>query len=188
VQVCASNFVSTTFSAKKSPVNSGDFFVALLSKRSYNKVYDKESTTMIVFKPELTPEQMLQHGVFGGGYFEKATEEDFLLMRPSIVELAMQNREPYDKAKNLYKVKAGLDYKKWLANGWLYDEDPLGWFQWYCRYDSGRRHARDSHQITRYQNYIKRWGSNASRQQRENGSASLVIRQGLLQWGVFTVK
>ena len=143
---------------------------------------------MIDFKPELTPEQMLQYGVFGRNYFEKATEDDFLLMRPSIVELAKQNRGRYNKDENLYKVKAGLDYKRWMLNGWIYDEDPLGWFHWYCRYDSGRRHARDQHQITRYQNYIKRWGSNASRQQRENGIASPVIKQGLLQWGVFTIK
>ena len=143
---------------------------------------------MIDFKPELTPEQMLEHGIFGRSYFEKATEDDYLLMRSLIIELAMQNRGQYNKAKNLYKVKAGLDYNKWMQNGWIYEEDPLGWFQWYCRYDSGRRHARDMHQITRYKNYIKRWGSNASRQQREKGEASPVIRQGLLQWGVFTIK
>lgn len=143
---------------------------------------------MIDFKPELTPEKMLQHGVFGRSYFEKATDEDFLLIRPSIVELAMQNRGQYSTAKNLYKVKAGLDYDKWMQNGWIFDEDPLGWFHWYCRYASGRRHVRDQHQITRYKNYIKRWGSNASRQLREKGYASPVICQGLLQWGTFTIK
>lgn len=139
-------------------------------------------------KFELTPEQMLQYGVFGCSYFQKATEDDYLFMRPSIVELAKQNCGQYNKAKNLYKVKAGLDYDAWLQEGWIYDEDPLGWFQWYCRYDSGRRHARDQHQITRYQNYIKRWGSYASRQQKEKGAASSVIRQGLLQWGVLSIK
>jgi hypothetical protein len=143
---------------------------------------------MTDFKIELEPEQMLSHGVFGYSYFEMASEEDFLLIRPSIVELAMQNRGKYDKTKNLYRVKAGLDYDKWMQNGWIYDEDPLGWFHWYCRYSSGRRHARDQHQITRYENYRKRWGSNASRQQREKGNASPVIKQGLLQWGVLTIK
>ena len=143
---------------------------------------------MIDFKPELSPEQMLTHGVFGQSYFEKATEEDFLLMRPSIVELALLNRGQYDKSKNLYKVKAGQDYDTWMENGWIFEEDPLGWFHWYCRYDSGRRHARDQHQIARYNNYIKRWGSNASRQLREKGDVSLVIKQGLLQWGLFSIK
>jgi hypothetical protein len=143
---------------------------------------------MIDFKPELTPEQMLLHGVFGGSYFEKATEEDFLLMRPSIVELAIQNRGKYNKDKNLYKVKAGLNYDKWMQNGWIFDEDPLGWFHWYCRYDSGRRHVCDQHQINRYQNYMKRWGLTASKQKREKTDASPVIKQGLLQWGIFTIK
>lgn len=143
---------------------------------------------MIDFKPELSPEQMLTYGVFGQSYFEKATEEDFLLMRPSIVDLALLNRGQYDKSKNLYKVKAGQDYDAWMGNGWIFEEDPLGWFHWYCRYDSGRRHGRDQHQITRYDNYIKRWGSNASRQLREKGDVSPVIKQGLLQWGLLSIK
>jgi hypothetical protein len=38
----------------------------------------------------------------------------------------------------------------WKANGWIYPEDPRGWFQWYCRYFSGRRCVDDERQIARW--------------------------------------
>ena len=41
--------------------------------------------------------------------------------------------------KNRFKVKAGLTRKEWLDKGWIFKKDPLGWFQWYCRFSNGRR-------------------------------------------------
>ena len=32
-----------------------------------------------------------------------------------------------------------LTRKEWIDKGWIFKEDPLGWFQWYCRYSNGRR-------------------------------------------------
>lgn len=139
---------------------------------------------MIDFKADLEPEQMLEHGIFGGSYFEMATDNDLLLMRPEIVTLALSNNGKFDKKKNFYKAKAGLHYDVWFNNGWIFEEDPLGWFHWYCRYSSGRRHERDTHQITRYNNYRQRWGTRYQSQVRGQGEASPVVKQGLLQWGV----
>ena len=36
-------------------------------------------------------------------------------------------------------MRAGLTRKEWLNKGWIFKEDPLGWFQWYCRFTNGRR-------------------------------------------------
>ena len=41
--------------------------------------------------------------------------------------------------------------KEWLKRGWVTKEDPLGWFQWYCRYTMRRRiHDVDNFQINRW--------------------------------------
>ena len=41
--------------------------------------------------------------------------------------------------------------KNGYERGWITKEDPLGWFQWYCRYTIGRRiHDIDNFQINRW--------------------------------------
>jgi hypothetical protein len=132
------------------------------------------------FKPHLNPREMLERGVFGGSYFENATDED-LLGLGSATRLAHENRDPFDKRKNYYEVKAGEDYAAWMRNGWIFPEDPLGWFHWYCRYSAGRRHERDEHQMRRWVNY-KRWARVARTQFISKGYVSEVVKQGLLQW------
>ncbi len=52
---------------------------------------------------------------------------------------------------NRFKIAAGLSRKEWMDKGWIFKEDPLGWFQWYCRFKMGRRITH----IDRIQ--IKRW-------------------------------
>ncbi len=143
-----------------------------------------ETGAEAMFEPHLTPEQMLERGVFGASYFEMATDADFEGLRPSILALAHTQRDPFDKLRNCYQAKAGEDYAAWMRNGWIFDEDPLGWFHWYCRFASGRRHHRDAHQIGRWAAYKARWGRFARTQLHTRGDASSVVKQGLLQWAL----
>ena len=40
----------------------------------------------------------------------------------------------YDVSVNEYGVKCGTSLRFWENNGWINDNDPYGWFQWYFRY------------------------------------------------------
>jgi len=134
-----------------------------------------------LFRPHLTPSAMLREGVFGGSYFHGCTVEDVMGLgaEHGLVERDMRE---FDKRHNRYGVRAGQSFAEWTAAGWIFPEDPLGWFHWYCRYHAGRRHERDPHQIRRWVNYGARWGRFARGQMISRGDASSVVKQGLLQW------
>lgn len=136
------------------------------------------------FRPAYTPIRMLRLGVFGNNYFADADADDFSQMKSPLVKLAQLNVEPYSRSANCFGARAGLNYSDWMLNGWIFDEDPLGWFHWYCRYYSGRRHSRDTHQVQRWMNYKQRWGDRAWSQLNQRGSISAVVMQGLLQWSI----
>lgn len=135
-----------------------------------------------MFKPDYTPVEMLRMGVFGKSYF--AGFDDFSGYTTELTLLVKQNIGKFNTASNHFKAKAGQHYDVWMANGWIFDEDPIGWFQWYCRYSSGRRHLRDDHQIKRYNSYRARWLSRANNDIARKGDTSNVIKQGLLQWAI----
>lgn len=98
------------------------------------------------FKPELTPKQMLRMGVFGGKYMtdcDKEFPEDWLVE-------ARLCHEIHDPQLNFFGVNASQSLSVWREKGWIYAEDPRGWFQWYCRYYMGRRCPDDMRQIKRW--------------------------------------
>jgi hypothetical protein len=135
---------------------------------------------MSIFTAEITPLEMLERGVFGGAYFSNATLEDLGDLQHEVQVIAEQQvGQKYDVMKNEFRVKAGQDFETWSRNGWIFEEDPLGWSHWYCRYSAGRRHFRDSHQIQRWHNYAMRW-----KPYLVSRPDSKVIAQGLLQWGI----
>ena len=99
------------------------------------------------FKPELTPKQMLELGVFGGKYMtdckNEFPKEWFLNAKLSPLKK--------DISLNYFKVDASLPLDYWKKKGWIYKEDPRGWYQWYCRYYFGRRiPPEDERQIKRW--------------------------------------
>lgn len=97
------------------------------------------------FKPELTPFEMLELGVFGGMYFYNCSEEF-----PQEWFKGVKISSKKDKNLNFFKVLASQPLSVWQEKGWIHPDDPRGWFQWYCRYYMGRRHSDDSRQIKRW--------------------------------------
>ncbi|MFL6516137.1 MAG: hypothetical protein ACJ8M1_14050 [Chthoniobacterales bacterium] len=98
------------------------------------------------FKPQLTPKQMLELGVFGGKYMNDCRDE----FPASWFRKAKLSPERYRPSINYFGVAASQPLAEWRRKGWIYPEDPRGWFQWYCRYYSGRRCADDLRQIARW--------------------------------------
>ena len=84
------------------------------------------------FRPELTPQEMLRLGVFGGKYMTDCRSE-FPASWFRGAKLAVGRRDP---ALNFYGVHASQPLSVWRDKGWIHPDDPRGWFQWYCRYYS----------------------------------------------------
>lgn len=99
------------------------------------------------FKPDLTPKEMLELGVFGGKYMTDCKDE----FPKDWFNNAKLCPEKHDSNLNYFKVNASQPLFVWRKNGWIYEEDPRGWFQWYCRYYMGRRIPKeDARQIKRW--------------------------------------
>lgn len=98
------------------------------------------------FKPDLAPREMLELGVFGGKYMTDCRQE----FPHYWFERARLCHEFHDPELNYFGVNASQPLSYWRMKGWIYDEDPRGWFQWYCRYHMGRRCPDDERQISRW--------------------------------------
>ena len=99
------------------------------------------------FKPQLTPREMLELGVFGGKYMTDCRNE----FPASWYAHALLSPERYAPKLNFFRVRASQSLAIWRKNGWIYPDDPRGWFQWYCRYYMGRRLPQeDARQIKRW--------------------------------------
>lgn len=98
-------------------------------------------------------------------------------------ERAKLSPEGYDKEKNFFKVRASQSLAEWRRKGWIYKDDPRGWFQWYCRYYMGRRIPHED------ERQIKRWLAirrHISQLKRHCEAGDIrcrpVQRQALLHW------
>jgi len=99
------------------------------------------------FKPDLVPAEMLALGVFGGRYLTDCRDE----FPAAWFKRAKLCPGQHDPALNCFGVNASQPLSVWRAKGWIYPDDPRGWFQWYCRYYMGRRlPGEDERQIRRW--------------------------------------
>lgn len=131
-----------------------------------------------IFKPELTPKQMLKLGVFGGKYMTDCQKEfpaDWFV-------LAKLSSEKYDKNLNFFGVKASQSLREWQRKGWIEVDDPRGWFQWYCRYYMGRRCDDDTRQIKRWKAFIRHYSAVRNNCFPFDFSCCTRQRQALLHW------
>lgn len=130
------------------------------------------------FLPELTPPQMLELGVFGGKYMTDCQDE---FPREWFIHAKLCH-ERHDPDLNFFGVNASQPLSVWRRKGWIYEEDPRGWFQWYCRYYMGRRCPDDQRQIKRWK-AIKRHIAQIKKYcQPGDWSCRPKQRQALLHW------
>ena len=131
-----------------------------------------------IFKPQLSPKKMLELGVFGGSYFEGKIKE-----YPKSWFQKAKLSKIFDIEKNYFRVKAGLSRKHWKEKGWIFKEDPLGWFQWYCRFSKGRRIAHiDAIQIKRWKNFTRHVTAVQKNCEPGDIHCRRRQRQAILQW------
>ena len=149
------------------------------------------------FKPDLTPKQIFEKGAFGGTYYRdiysSITKKSYKNAWKEFPKEWFKNidintyvaSDVCDKNINKYKVKSGSSLKDWEKKGWITEQDPYGWIQWYCRFYLGRRTEDDDRQIKRFNGIagengrFKKW---LTRLQKE-GKDSPKMKQLLLQWG-----
>ena len=131
-----------------------------------------------LFKPQLTPQKMLEMGVFGGSYFSGKISE-----YPKFWFKNAKLSKRFNVKINKFRVKAGLSRKEWMVKGWIFKVDPLGWFQWYCRFENGRRiPSIDEIQIKRWKAFKRH--VTAIKKNCEPGDIHCrrKQRQAILQW------
>ncbi|MEI7683323.1 MAG: hypothetical protein WCJ24_03435 [Candidatus Saccharibacteria bacterium] len=132
------------------------------------------------FSPQLTPKQMLKLGVFGGNYFKQRPDE---FPKDWFEGVAFSGNGASDKQLNFFRVNASQPLEVWQKKGWIYFEDPKGWFLWYCRYYQGRRIAdEDLRQIKRWKNMRRHIAQLRNKCRVGDVNCRPRQRQALLHW------
>lgn len=140
---------------------------------SVGKNFDPE------FKPELTPKELLALGIFGGKYMTDCEKE----FPKNWFTKAKISPDFSDSKLNFYGVNASQSLHVWKLKGWIYKDDPRGWFQWYCRYFMGRRlPMEDKRQIKRWKAMKRHIGQIKAGCKRKDLSCRRKQRQALLHW------
>jgi len=145
--------------------------VKLLKKKDKEDFYN-------LFKPQLKPKKMLELGVFGGSYFGLNIKE-----YPKSWFNNAKISKNFDVSLNRFKVKSGLSRKEWQEKGWIFKQDPLGWFQWFCRFSNGRRITHiDEIQIKRWKNFNRHVAAIKKNCEPIDLNCRRRQRQAILQW------
>jgi hypothetical protein len=131
-----------------------------------------------LFRPELTPKEMLALGIFDGKYLNDSQDE-FPKDWFTHAKITMGEKDP---TLNCFHVHASQPLRIWQLKGWIHRDDPRGWFQWYCRYFMGRRHPDDARQIKRWKAMTRHIAQLKKNCRPGDVSCRPVQRQALLHW------
>lgn len=131
------------------------------------------------FKPQLTPKEMLELGVFGGHYFFEMPNE---FPKSWFKKAKLSETGKSEKDLNYFGINASQPLEVWQEKGWIHDDDPLGWFQWYCRYYLGRRHEDDERQIKRWKAISRHIAQVVHNCRRSDEHCRPRQRQAILHW------
>lgn len=145
------------------------------------------------FTPSYSPVEMVNEGVFGGNYFGNLeVNKNWLefVDKQFLDDCQWDNliKQRYDVTINKYKVNCGMDYAGWIKSGWIKEQDPYGWFNWYINFYYGRRSEDDARQIGRWKSFIARHSGQLKSLCLKKGlsfkdeTVGLKTRQGLLHW------
>lgn len=131
------------------------------------------------FRPDLTPAEMLELGVFGGRYMTDCRDE----FPANWFDRAKLSPGGRNSALNYFGVDASAPLSVWRAKGWIHPDDPRGWFQWYCRYYMGRRMPdEDRRQIGRWRAFARHAAQLRRHCEPGDPFCRPRQRQALLQW------
>jgi len=130
------------------------------------------------FQPELSPKEMLELGVFGGKYMTDCRAE----FPADWFEDAKLCHERHEPNLNFFGVNASKPLSYWREKGWIHEDDPRGWFQWYCRYYMGRRSEDDGRQIKRWRAMARHVAQIKKNCESGNMNCRRRQRQALLHW------
>lgn len=134
------------------------------------------------FRPALTPQEMLEAGVFEGKYLNDCVLEFPREWFEAAVRAKRVSVARPSVSVNRFRTKSRQPLSHWRDKGWLPEHDPRGWFQWYCRYWLGRRTGDDARQIGRWRNFARHAGQVKANCAPGDLECRPRQRQALLQW------
>ena len=139
------------------------------------------------FNPALTPDEMLELGIFEGKYLNDCYKEfPKQWYRKALSAQKLSPQKP-NALLNCFGIKSRQSLQTWKKNGWIpiapEDKDIRGWFQWYCRYYIGRRMTTiDVIQIKRWKSFVRHVGQLKANCKTKEIKCRPKQRQALLQW------
>lgn len=121
-----------------------------------------------LFYPHYTPKEVLEFGAFDGKFFNKISyrehvgESLFEGLDPNKYENTLQTynqgAEPIEGGiltPNYFGLSVPTRHRQQRIPDYIRFRDPMGWFQWYARFFTGRRNSQiDPYRVQQWRNEI----------------------------------